>query len=394
MKPSKDIPLVQPSISLAKVKISGIRKFFERAGKVEGMISLGIGAPDLMPPKALLDAVTEAMKEKQAHSYSLSHGILELREKISQRYQTDLKLEYDPENICISAGGTEMLFTSIFALTNPGDEIIIPDPGFVYYPTISRIARLKVKAIPLDDKNQMPPESVQEAITDKTRLIITNSPSNPTGSLQTKDTIKGIAEHAIDKQIPIISDEVYENIIFNGKKFHSFAQFAPEHTIILNSFSKSYSIPGWRLGYACGTGELMTPLKKFHTFVISNPPSLLQYALCRFFGTEADREFQETMRTVMERRADVCAKEFQKIDWLDVTPVDGSIYMFPKIKGSSHRNPGEEFVEEAFEKAKVVTVPGSAFGMNAFEHFRISFGGAPEEKLVEAANRIREMVVR
>ena len=375
---------------LNAIKPSGIRKMFARAQGLEGVISLGIGAPDLLPPKKLLEEINNVMYEKRVHGYQLNSGIPTLREKISAQYKNEYNLDYTPEGVVVGSGGTQLLYGAIFAYTNPGDEVIVPDPGFVYYPTIPLMAGCKVIPIPLDENFQMPTELIKEAVTENTRLIIANTPGNPTGAVLEEDCIKGISDIAIDNDIVILSDEVYEFIIFDGIKHLPISKFAPDNTVILNSFSKTYCIPGWRLGYAIASDHLIGPLAKIHPFMIANAPSMPQYAIANIMGTDSDLQFRMHLRETMQERRDVVTEEFDKIPGVTVPKITGSFYAFPKIESDRYRssNPGEEFVEDIFKNAKVVMVPGSEFGTSGNKHFRISFGSGSVELLRESAERI------
>ncbi|MHA2250769.1 MAG: pyridoxal phosphate-dependent aminotransferase [Candidatus Kariarchaeaceae archaeon] len=381
---------VEQGKMLDTIKPSGIRKMFARAQGLEGVISLGIGAPDLLPPEGLREEITKHLSNKRVHGYQLNSGIPLIREKIVEQYKAEYNLDYTTNGVCVGTGGTQLLYGAIFAYTNPGDEVIVPDPGFVYYPTVPMMAGCKVNAIPLDDNFQMPVDAIQDAVTDKTKLIIVNTPGNPTGAVLGDECIKGIADIAIDNDIVILSDEVYEFIIFDGLKHTPMAKYAPDNSVILNSFSKTYCIPGWRLGYAIAPEHLIGPLAKIHPFIIANAPSLPQYAIADFMGTKADIEFRKFLRETMEKRRNVVVESFNKIPGVEVPKITGSFYAFPKIHSDRYTtsNPGEEFVEDIFDNAKVVTVPASEFGDSRHEHFRISFGSASEELLRESANRI------
>ena len=324
-------------------------------------------------------------------SYVLNSGIPQLRDKLVDQYEELYGLEFERDGVVVTAGGTQLMFTAIMSMTDQGDEVIIPDPGFVYYPTIPQIMGAKPVHIPLDDQFQMDPELINEKVTHKTRMIILNSPSNPTGGILKEENLKAIAEIAIDNNLSILSDEVYEFMVFHGKKHIPMARFAPENTVTLNSFSKTYCIPGWRLGYGIGEKELMEPIAKLHPFIMANSPSLPQWALAEFIGTKEDYEFREFVKTTMEKRAEVAIKEFDKIEGIQVPPVEGSFYAFPKVMNVEGDNPGEIWSEKVFNEAKVVTVPGSEFGDSRKDHFRISFGSANEEKIKEAADRIRAL---
>lgn len=371
---------------------SGIRKMFARAQGLEGVISLGIGAPDLQPPKKLIQFTQELAETHKPHSYTLNAGIIELRDKIISQYQELYNLDYEREGIVVTVGGTQLMYTMIMAMTDPGDEVIIPDPGFVYYSTIPLIAGAKVKPVALNDEFELDPDAIAEKITDKTRMIIINTPSNPTGAVFSESILKGIADLAIDNNISIMSDEAYEFITFGNNVHHPMALYAPDNTVTLNTFSKTYCVPGWRLGYGIGNVDIMKPIAKLHPFIVANPPSLSQYAVAKFMGTPEDKEFRTSMAKTMEQRAKVTEREFSKIPGIAVPPIKGSFYAFPKVEDSTAVNPGEDFVESVFNKAKVVMVPASEFGATRHEHFRVSFGSASEEQISESVQRIRENV--
>ncbi|MCY3413645.1 MAG: pyridoxal phosphate-dependent aminotransferase [Candidatus Heimdallarchaeota archaeon] len=375
------------------LKPSGIRKMFARAAGLEGVISLGIGAPDLQPPEGLLESLKNQL-DKRSHAYTLNNGIAPLHDKIRTQYTEEYNLDMKETDVIIGAGATQLLYGAIFGYTNPGDEVIVPDPGFVYYPTIPLMAGCTVKPISLDDDFQMSADLVAETVSQKTKMMIINTPGNPTGAILNKDSLKAIADLAIDNDVIILSDEVYEFMAFDGEKHIPMAQLAPDHTITLNSFSKTYCVPGWRLGYAIGNRELLAPLSKIHPFMVANAPSLSQFAIADFMGTDEDKAFRKQLNTVMQKRRDVVVEEFGKIDGVQFPKVSGSFYAFPKIVSPHYPsdNPGYDFAEDIFENTKVVTVAGSEFGDSRNDHFRISFGSASTEKITEAADRIRTYI--
>lgn len=380
---------------LDEIKPSGIRKMFARAQGLEGVISLGIGLPDLMPPEGLLEALVNASKIDKSHFYTLNSGTIELRNKIADRYSTEHDVDYDAESVVVGAGGTEMLFAGIYAYTNPGDEILVPDPGFVYYPTIPAMAGCVVKPFNLDDDFQIPVDNLAEMVTSKTKAIILNSPNNPCGSVLNEKSLKAVADLAIDHNFLIFSDEVYEYITFDGLKHVPIASLAPENTITLNSFSKTYCVTGWRLGFSIANKELIQPMAKMHAYVVANAPSLFQFAVSDFMGTEGDKAFRSYLRETMQNRRDTLFREFSKIPGLSIPKVTGSFYAFPKIeheKYSSSHNSGMDFAEDVFTNAKVVLVPGSEFGQSRNDHVRISFGSANEQNITESAQRIRNFL--
>lgn len=379
----------QQSLMLDSIKPSGIRKMFQRAAGIEGVISLGIGAPDLQPPKKLLEILQNLLNQR-SHAYTLNNGIPELHEKIKAQYTQEYGLDMSQNSVIIGAGATQLMYGAIFAYNNPGDEVIVPDPGFVYYPTIPRMAGAKVHSIPLDDEFQISPNDINEKVNSKTKMIIINTPGNPTGTVLNKNSLKGIAEIAIDNNLVILSDEVYEFMTFDGLKHIPISKYAPNNTITLNSFSKTYCVPGWRLGYVTGHTELLEPLSKIHAFMVANAPSLSQHAISEFMGSNEDKEFRKNLKEIMQQRRDVVNREFSKIPGVKVPKVTGSFYAFPKIDSEHYQteNPGYDFAEDIFEQTKVVTVAASEFGDTRHEHFRISFGSSNTEDIIEAARRI------
>ncbi len=367
---------------------SGIRKMFERAQGIEGVISLGIGAPDVTPPNGLIDALKIQTDNPVAHKYSLNSGIIPLREKIADRYKERYGFDYDSKNVLISTGGTEFMFAALMALLNPKDEILIPDPGFVYYPSMPKIFGAVPVPLNLDDNFQINIDDLVEKLTPKTKGLIMNSPGNPTGAVYSREIVKQISEIAVDNNLFILSDEVYEYMIFQGYEHHSFAEFAPENTIILNSFSKSYCVPGWRIGFGLAPNQFMHSISKLHPFIVANTNTLYQFAINEFFGTTEEQAYFSKVSKIMEDRNEVTYEAFNKIPSVSLNKSHGSFYSFPKVSDSISTNPGEVYVERAFKEAKVVLVPGSEFGDSRNDHFRISYGSASTEEIKEAAERL------
>lgn len=379
---------------LDEIQPSGIRKMFARAQGLEGVISLGIGMPDLMPPQGLLDEVQKSLSMVRTHGYTLNSGIPALQDKIVTKYKEDYNLDFTNNGVVVGAGGTQIIYAAIYAYTNPGDEVVIPDPGFVYYPTVPKMAGCKIKSVGLDDDFQIPIDQLTETVSNKTKLMIINSPNNPCGSVASEENTKAIADLAQDYNFIVLTDEVYEYIIFDNMKHYPMARYAPEHTVTVNSFSKTYCVTGWRLGYGIANDELIKPLAKLHPFIVANAPSIPQFAIANFMCTEGDYEFRKTLRDTLQSRRDVVETEFSKIPGVEVPKIRGSFYAFPKVVHDKFTsdNKGYEFSEEVFEKAKVVTVPASEFGETRWDHFRISFGSANEEDLKESAERITKIL--
>ena len=276
--------------------------------------------------------VQKSLTSVVSHGYTLNSGIPALQEKIVKKYKEDYDIDFTNKGVVIGTGGTQILYTAIYAYANPGDEVVIPDPGFVYYPTIPKMAGCNVKPVGLDDDFQIPIDKLTETVSSKTKLMIFNTPNNPCGSIASEKSVKAIADLAQDHNFIVLTDEVYEYIVFDGMKHYPMAKYAPENTITINSFSKTYCITGWRLGYGIGNDELIKPLAKLHPFLVANAPSVPQYAIANFMCTDGDYEFRKTLRDTLQRRRDVIEREFSKIPGVEVPKIRGSFYAFPKVK--------------------------------------------------------------
>jgi aspartate aminotransferase len=267
--------IMEPSKRVRSINLSEIRKMFEMAG--ENSINLGLGEPDFNTPEHIIEAASTAMREGFTH-YTSNMGILELREAISHKLISENGIQTSPESVLVTVGASEAIYMCMQALIDPGDEVLVPDPGFLSYNACVNLAEGKPKGVQLKVENElrMTAEDVLEAITDKTKAIILNSPSNPTGSVMKKEDIKAIAEIADDHDIYLISDEVYEKIVYN-REHHSPAKFC-ENAITINGFSKSYAMTGFRIGYVTANQEITEELLKIHQYTTACASSMVQKA--------------------------------------------------------------------------------------------------------------------
>jgi aspartate aminotransferase len=366
--------MFQPAKRCKLIQLSEIRKMFELTP--ENAINLSLGEPDFDTPEHIREAVKRALDEGFTH-YTSNNGILELREAISCKLADENKIEADPDNITVTVGASQALYISLQALVNKGDEVLIPDPGFLSYDAFVKLAEGKMVPISLKEENefQMTPEDVLDKITDKTKAIIMNSPSNPTGAVMQKEDIKGIAEIAEDHGIYLISDEVYEHIIYEGKHY-SPGRYS-DNVITINAFSKTYAMTGFRIGYMAAKPEITEELLKVHQYNVACASSLSQIA-----GLEALTGPQECVGEMVaefKRRRDLIVKRLNEMGIQFKAP-KGAFYAFPKVDNSL------EFVNEAI-KAGVIIVNGASFGKCGEGHFRISYAAA-YEKLVEAMDRL------
>jgi len=381
----------KPADRLKNIKPSGIRRFFAIAQETPDAINLSVGEPDFTPPKYALDAGWQAAKEGKTH-YAPTNGFPELREALAQKAYRDYDLSYDPNSeILITVGGTEAIFLALFGLVNPGDEVLIPNPGFVAYKPMVLLAGGVSVSFPLLEENDFKPsiDDVMSRITNKSRVMILNYPSNPTGTVLSYDEAVALAKIAVERDMIVISDEVYEKIIYDGARHYCFATFPGmrERTLVVNSFSKTYAMTGLRLGFVYGPKELISPLWLTHQYTVACANSPAQYvALAALRGPQG---FVNDMVQEFDRRRRLVYKRLNEIGGFNCILPKGAFYVFPNIKDFDMSS--EEFAEFLVREARVTTVPGSAFGSYGEGYIRISYAAAFEQ-LEEALNRIEKAV--
>lgn len=361
---------------VGSIDISGIRKMFEAASS--DAINLGLGEPDFDTPEHVKKAAIEAI-EKGCTKYTHNAGLKELREAISEKFRRENGLEYSPDEILVTSGASEGLYIALRALLDHGDEVLVPDPGFVSYSNLTILCGGKPVGVPLEEDLTLSPERVMEFVSSKTRAIVLNSPSNPTGAVQSKESIKGIAEIAEDHEITIISDEVYEYFIYEGEHY-SPGRYT-QRCITVNATSKSYAMTGWRLGYVGAPKEYVEQMLKVHQYVQACASSISQHAALA--AITGPKEFVENMVSEFRRRRDFIYEALREMG-LEVEKPKGAFYIFPKV------GDGVDFSMKLM-KRNVITVPGSAFGKNANDRVRISYA-TNLENLKKAVEIMREVV--
>lgn len=331
------------------------------------------------------------MREGRTH-YAPTNGIRELREALALKASHDYGLGYDPDSeIIVTAGGTEAIFLALAGLVNPGEEVLIPNPGFVAYePLVLLVSGVPI-SVPLLEKNDFKPfvDDVMSLITDKSRVMILNFPNNPTGAVLSHDEVAALAKVAIERDMIVICDEVYEKIIYDDGKHYCAATFAKmrERTLIVNSFSKTYAMTGLRVGYIYGPRELVAPLWLVHQYVIACVDTITQYvALAALSGPQ---DFVSNMTREFDRRRRLICRRLSEIEGFGCLVPKGAFYVFPNIRALGKSS--EEFSEFLLREARVITVPGSAFGSYGEGHIRISYSAAYEQ-LEEALDRIERAV--
>lgn len=372
-----------------KIQPSGIRKFFDLANTMEGVISLGVGEPDFDTPWNVREAAIYSI-EKGKTFYTANAGLLELREEICKYAKRRFDLDYIAQSEClVTVGGSEAIDLAFRSLINPGDEVILLSPNYVAYTPGVELAGGVVKNILLTDENdfKLTPELLQAAITDKTKAILLNFPSNPTGGVMTRADYEKIVPILKESGIMIVSDEIYAELSYDHD-FCSIASFEQikDQVIIISGFSKAYAMTGWRLGYVLAHKKVISMMKKIHQYVIMCSPTAAQYA-----GIEALRNCDlevEKMRESYMLRRNYITKAFNDLGLKTFLP-QGAFYIFPNIKSTGLTS--DEFCEQLLAAKKVACVPGSAFGEAGEGYIRVSYAYSIEQ-IKEAVSRIKEFL--
>ena len=377
------------SDKITEVKPSGIRKFFDIVSEMKDAISLGVGEPDFDTPWHIRDEGIYAL-EKGRTFYTSNAGLKELREEISKYIAERQKVVYDPlKEIMVTVGGSEAIDMALRCMLNPGDEVIIPEPCYVSYVPCTKMADGVPVIINLKNENRfrLTAEELLEAITDTTKVLILAFPNHPTGAIMEKEDLEKIAKVVIEKDLYVISDEIYSELTFTGK--HVSIASLPgmrERTIMINGFSKAYAMTGWRLGYACGPELILKQMIKLHQFAIMCAPTTSQYA-----AVEALRNGEDDvnmMREAYNQRRRYLLHAFKEMGLPCFEP-GGAFYVFPCIKEFGMTS--EEFAIKFLEQEKVAVVPGTAFGDCGEGFLRISYAYSLEDLKV-AISRLAHFV--
>jgi len=385
------LPRSNAAARLKGIKPSGIRRLFSLARTVPNAINMGLGEPDFTPPDHVLEGAKKAMDEGKTH-YAPTNGIPELREALAKKAKDDYGLSYDPEEeILITVGGTQAIFLALLSLVNPSDRVLIPDPGFVCYePTILMANGVPV-SVPVLEKNgfKVNQDLVMSQITDTSRALIINSPHNPTGAVLSYADLSGLAKLAVERDLVVISDEVYEKITYDGAQHYCLATFdgMRERTLVVGSFSKTYAMTGFRVGYAYGPRELISPLALALQFSVACVDSIAQHAALA--ALEGPQDFVRDMVSEFDRRRRLLCKRLNEIEGFRCDLPKGAFYAFANVKAFGV--PSERFAEHLLNKGGVVTVPGSSFGKYGEGYLRFSYATA-YNKIVEALDRIERAV--
>lgn len=377
--------------TVVEIKPSGIRKFFDIVSEMKDAISLGVGEPDFDTPWHIRDEGIYSL-EKGRTFYTSNAGLKELKMEVCNYIKRKQGIQYDYNGeVLITVGGSEAIDIGLRAMINPGEEVLIPQPSYVSYEPCAILAGAKPVIIDLKAENEfrLTAAQLQEAITDKTKILILPYPNNPTGAIMEKEDLEAIAKIIIENDIFVMSDEIYSELSYKEK--HVSIASLPgmqERTILINGFSKAYAMTGWRLGYACGPKKIIEQMTKIHQFAIMCAPTTSQYA-----AVEALRngdEDVEQMRQSYNQRRRFLMHSFREMG-LDCFEPYGAFYVFPCIKEFGMTS--DEFATRFLEEEKVAAVPGTAFGASGEGFLRISYASSLEN-LKTAMERMNAFITR
>ena len=377
------------SRTVREIKPSGIRKFFDIAAEMDDVISLSIGEPDFDTPWHIREAGIMSLEQGKTH-YTSNAGLSELRQEIGAYLKRRFKLDYSADQIVVTVGGSEGIDVALRTLINPGDEVLIPEPAFVCYDPLTRMAGGVPKAIVTraEDEFRLTAEALKAAITPKTKLLVLPYPNNPTGAIMTREDLEAIAEVLRDTDIYVLSDEIYAELTYGRTHHVSIASLEgmTERTVLVSGFSKAFAMTGWRLGYLAAPLPLVKLMLKVHQYGIMSSPSTAQYAAVEAMRNGEDdirmmrKEYNERRKLIMNGLRELGFECFEPL---------GAFYIFPSVAHLGMSS--EEFCEKLLREQRVAIVPGNAFGDSGEAHVRISYAYS-REHLKEALRRIKVFV--
>jgi aspartate aminotransferase len=384
---------IKPSATIA---VTDKARALKAAGR--DVIGLGAGEPDFDTPDNIKEAAIKAIREGKAAKYTAVDGIAELKAAVSSKFKRENELDYKPSQIIIGTGGKQVLYNALIATLNPGDEVIIPAPYWVSYPDMVLLANgTPVEVLTtMDSGYKMKPEDLEKAITPKTKWIIFNSPSNPTGAAYTRDELKAITDVLVRyPHVHVMSDDMYEHLVYDDFKFYSPAQLEPrlyERTLTVNGCSKAYCMTGWRIGYAGGPEKLIKTMAMIQSQSTSNPTAVAQWAAVE--ALNGPQDFIAKHNKIFKERRDLCVSMLNQARGLQCPKPEGAFYVYPSCAGAIGKTAptgkrlanDEDFVTELLESEGVAVVQGTPFGVGPA--FRISYATATSA-LEEACMRIQ-----
>ncbi len=397
------MPIANPTVDLSRrlsqrvqqVGPSGIRRFFEIAATMDNVISLGIGEPDFVSPRPVIDAAVASLRAGKT-GYTANAGLIELREAIAEELKTRYGATYDPaREILVTVGVSEAVQLAMLALIDPGDEVLIPEPCFVSYGPAAHFAGAKVVYVPTSVENdfQVTAADLEPYITPRTKLLFIGYPNNPTGAVLRRETLEEIGELVVRHDLLVLSDEIYDRLVY-GAAHEAGHVCVPtidglwERTVLLGGFSKGYAMTGWRIGYACAPEAIYQAMYKLHQYIIMSAPTMGQVG-----AAAALREAQddvEAMRQAYDRRRRLIVDGLRAAGLPTFEP-EGAFYCFPDIRSTGLTS--EEFAQQLLREERVAVVPGDAFGPSGTGYVRCSYATAYDQ-IQEAVARITAFVER
>lgn len=367
-----------------------------KAMKAQGIdvIGLGAGEPDFNTPREIIEAAYQSMLDGQT-KYTPAGGMASLKEAVIEKFQKDQGLGFKANEIIITNGAKHALYTLFQVLLDQGDEVIIPSPYWVSYPEQVKLAEGVPVFVEGKEENQykITPEQLEKAVSPRTKAFVLNSPGNPTGMMYTREELEKLGEVCLKHDILIVSDEIYEKLVYGGSRHVSIATISPElkaQTVIINGVSKSHSMTGWRIGYAAGNGEIIKAMTNLASHSTSNPATPSQFAALAAYS--GDQRAVEEMRQAFEARLNAVFNRLVEIDGITCIKPQGAFYLFPNVKEAAKLTGFQSvdaFAEALLEEARVAVVPGSGFG--AENNIRLSYATSLEN-LEEALKRIKQFV--
>jgi len=378
------------STRVNSIETSPIRKLIDMVDKIPNVIGLHAGEPDFDTPMHIIEAAKKALNEGHTH-YTHTAGLPELREAIAEKLLKENNIKADPETeITVTVGGFAALFSTFQTVINPADEVIVTEPSWPSYEGFIKLSggipvhlQLKAPDYPLDVN------SLKEKITEHTKMVVINNPNNPTGAVYSKKELKVLASLAKKHGFLVLADEVYEKIVFDNTHHYSIASLTgmKEKTITVNSFSKTYAMTGWRIGYVVSNEKITTGIRRIHSYAVSCVSPAFQKAALTALTAPNDC-VQQMVRKYKERR-DITVEALNDIPGLQCIKPKGTFYLFPDVQGLGL--PSANLAEQMLKKAKVATIPGSAFGPSGEGHLRMSISVSKKD-LLEAVKRIKSFV--
>jgi aminotransferase len=376
---------------IAAVPPSGIRRFFDIAATMDDVISLGIGEPDFVTPKEILDAGIRSLEKGETH-YTSNSGILELRQAIAENLERLYGVSYEPRSeVLVTVGVSEALYLALTAVLDPGDEVIVPTPCFVaYQPEVIFAGGVPIPLrTALEDQFQARAPAVEALLTPRTKALLLGYPNNPTGAVMSRPNLQALADLAERHDLLVISDEIYDRLVYADHQHVCFASLPRmrERTITLGGFSKDYAMTGWRIGYAAAPAPLLAEMRKIHQYTIMSSPTTAQVAAVQAIQT--GEEHVRSMVAEYDRRRRLIVAGLNELGLPTFEP-RGAFYAFPAISATGMDD--ETFAEQLLQEERVAVVPGSAFGADG-NHVRCSYATA-YERIEEALERIRRFMRR